>query len=122
MYLQLKLLNNYTEKSNISWQELDQMKRIYRKEHPLPDELYITKTEVLLAIIYKENAQLKTKLDMLQVIWIATTLSIIASWRKLAIGKYHNVFEIGSERAEFLIPGDFSIVRQRIRCCFLWKF
>ena len=29
MYLPLKLLNNYTEKSNISWQELDQMKRIY---------------------------------------------------------------------------------------------
>ena len=81
MYLPLKLLNNYTEKSNISWQELDQMKRIYRKEHPLSDELYITKTEVLLAIIYKENAQLKTKLDMLQVIWIATTLSIVASWR-----------------------------------------
>ena len=81
MYLPLKLLNNYTEKSNISWQELDQMKRIYRKKHPLPDELYITKTEVLLAIICKENAQMKTKLDMLQVTWIATTLSIVASWR-----------------------------------------
>ena len=81
MYLPLKLLNNYTEKSNISWQELDQMKRIYRKKHPLPDELYITKTEVLLAIICKENAQMKTKLDMLQVTWITNRIYRCHDWR-----------------------------------------
>lgn len=50
-------------------------------------------------------------------IWVVTAvsvavviiLSIIVSCRKLAIGKYHNFFEIGSERAEFWIPGDPDI-------------
>ena len=66
MYLPLKLLNNYTEKSDISWQELDLINRMYRKKYHLPDESYITKTEVWFAIICKENTQLKSKLDILQ--------------------------------------------------------
>ena len=43
MYLPLELLNNYTEKCCISWQELDLARTVYRKQHELPDELYITK-------------------------------------------------------------------------------
>ena len=83
MYLPLELLNNYTEKCCISWQELDLARTVYRKQHELPDELYITKMEVLFAVLVKENIAMEKENEtaVSQLAWIATILSILASWR-----------------------------------------
>ena len=46
MYQPLQLLNNYTEKGDISWQELDLARMLYRRQHKLPDWLYLTNLTV----------------------------------------------------------------------------
>lgn len=83
MYLPLDLLNNYTEKGDISWQELDLVRTIYRRQNKLPDEVYITRKEVFEAIVYKEKITLEEKdKDLVsQALFMATVLSVLASWR-----------------------------------------
>ena len=83
MYQPLQLLNNYTEKSDISWQELDLVRMLYRRQHKLPDWLYLTNNEAFYAfrckgIITQEETDQNFKS---QIMFISYMLSVLASWR-----------------------------------------
>lgn len=115
MYLPLELLNNYTEKGGISWQELDLARAIYRRQNKLPDEVYITKGEVYQAIAYKENiTPEKENKDLVsQAAFMATILSVLASWR---ISK--QVYHFEQEMEELLCSqaGDEMLLPVTINC------
>ena len=83
MYQPLQLLNNYTEKSDISWQELDLVRMLYRRQHKLPDWLYLTNIEAFYAfgckgIITQEETDQNFKSHIM---FISYMLSVLASWR-----------------------------------------
>ena len=84
MYQPLQLLNNYTEKSDISWQELDLVRILYRRQHKLPDWIYLTNIEAFYAFRCKGITTQEEETDQnfkSQIMYISYMLSVLASWR-----------------------------------------
>lgn len=105
MYLPLELLNNYTEKGNISWQEIDLARELYQGQDRLPGEVYVTKRAVFQAILHKENITPEDRnRDLVsQAAFMAAVLSILASWR-ISKQVYH--FEEEMEELLYSQAGD----------------
>ncbi len=113
MYQPLQLLNNYTEKSDISWQELDLVRILYRRQHKLPDWIYLTNIEAFYAFRCKGITTQEEETDQnfkSQIMYISYMLSVLASWR-ISKQVYHFEPEMeellySQAKDELLLPVD----------------